>query len=435
MSTFTLEPYQKIAVNSCLRILRTYSIVILAMEMRTRKTATSLTMARDYGVKSVLFITPKVAIKDIQDQYVKLGYDYDLTVTNYASAHKITGKFDLIILDESHMLGAFPKKAQRVDKVKAIARNTPIIYLTATPSPESYSQMFHQLSVSSYSPFREYATFYKWANDYVIVTKKRIGAREINDYSKVREDRFKSKVNHLIYSLTQKEAGFQSLSQTKIKTVPLDEGIKMLMFKLKKEGIVKHYDKVATVKGGADLINKLSQLSSGTLKFDDEENGTVLSTNKAEYIREEFGGQKIAIYYYYKAEFEVLKSVFPNWTDDPDAFRDNDGIVFLGQFKSKSKGVDLSSADALICYNVPFSYELNYQTSARIQTFTRTKPSTMYYLFSEGGIESKVYKAVKSKRNFTSSYYRDVQRTETKERKQSIKATNMSAMQMANLFK
>ena len=77
-----------------------------------------------------------------------LDPNYDLTVINYESLHKIPEKgWDMIICDEAHTLGAFPKPSKRAKQVKelVIKNNCFVVLLSGTPTPESYSQMYHQV--------------------------------------------------------------------------------------------------------------------------------------------------------------------------------------------------------------------------------------------------------------------------------------------------
>jgi hypothetical protein len=66
----------------------------------------------------------------------------------------------------------------------------------------------------------------------------------------------------------------------------------------------------------------------------------------------------------------------------------------------------LSTADALVFYNIDFSATSYWQSRARIQTKDRVKEAQIYWIFSEGGIEDKVYKAVMDKRDFTTEYFK-----------------------------
>ena len=107
-----LREYQKEIVSKGINTLERHKIVYLSMEVRTGKTLTALSIARGY--KSVLFVTKKKAISSIQNDYNLLDPNYDIVIINYESLHKVKGYFDLVIVDEAHGLGSFPKPSKRV---------------------------------------------------------------------------------------------------------------------------------------------------------------------------------------------------------------------------------------------------------------------------------------------------------------------------------
>ena len=125
-----------------------YNFVYLAMEVRIGKTLTSMGIAHFLKAENVLFLTKKKAISSIESDYELLAPDFDITVINYESMHKIPQRgWDFVILDEAHGMGAFPKPSKRAKDVKnLLAQNRArVILLSGTPTPESYSQMYHQV--------------------------------------------------------------------------------------------------------------------------------------------------------------------------------------------------------------------------------------------------------------------------------------------------
>lgn len=97
-----LREYQVTLSKQASEILSKYKIVYLAMEVRTGKTLTALETAKLFGSKKVLFVTKKKAIKSILKDYTDFNYTFELEVINYESVHKVTGQFDIVIIDESH---------------------------------------------------------------------------------------------------------------------------------------------------------------------------------------------------------------------------------------------------------------------------------------------------------------------------------------------
>jgi hypothetical protein len=122
--------------------------------------------------------------------------------------------------------------------------------------------------------------------------------------------------------------------------------------KLKKDNIVVGKTQTILADTPVKLLSKLHQLYSGTIKFEDGSSLTV-DNSKALFIKDKFEGKKIAIFYKFKQEFEMLKEVFNNrWTDDSDIFNKSNYLVYLGQFVSSREGINLSTADDLIFINI-----------------------------------------------------------------------------------
>lgn len=107
------------------------------MECRTGKTLTALYAADKFNAKSVLFITKLKAIPSVKNDYIALQPSFKLEVVNFESSHKVTVKYDLVIIDEAHSLGAYPKPSKRTQEIRTICEGLPVLYLSGTPSPEA----------------------------------------------------------------------------------------------------------------------------------------------------------------------------------------------------------------------------------------------------------------------------------------------------------
>tara|TARA_R110002020_G_scaffold293035_2_gene508480 strand:+ start:658 stop:1890 length:1233 start_codon:yes stop_codon:yes gene_type:complete len=400
----TLREYQKEIVSKGIITLARHNIVYLSMEVRTGKTLTALSIARGY--KSVLFVTKKKAISSIQNDYNLLDPNYYIVIINYESLHKVEGEFDLVIVDEAHGLGAFPKASNRVVNLFKKCKNKPIIYLSGTPTPESYSQIYHQFRISSYSPFNKYTTFYKWANDFVDIDRKMIAGNYVNDYSNAKKDKIDKYCKSLFISYTQKEAGFVNTINETILSVKMLPVTKNLIKRLSKDLVIQGDEEVVLADTPVKLQQKIHQLSSGTIKFESG-NYKVIDYSKCEFIKKNFNGQKIAIFYKFKAEFEALKETFENWTNDIEEFNTKKDSVFLTQILSGREGINLSVADSLIFYNIDFSATSYFQARDRLTSKNRTKDNNVFWLFSVGGIENKIYKCVKNKEDYTLNHFKN----------------------------
>jgi hypothetical protein len=206
----TLRPIQVQKAQESFMVLSSHGFVYIAGQVRSGKTATSLEVARLWGAKNVLFLTKKKAIDSIVEDHADFGFDFELTVINDESMHKIDEDFDIIIHDEHHRFGAFPKpgKATKLFKQKFFGK--PMIFLSGTPTPETSTQMYHQMWVCAWSPWKRYASFYKWANDYVDKKQKRIGTHVVNDYTKGLTDKIMADMKPYMVTMTQAESGFKS---------------------------------------------------------------------------------------------------------------------------------------------------------------------------------------------------------------------------------
>jgi hypothetical protein len=80
-------------------------------------------------------------------------------------------------------------------------------------------------------------------------------------------------------------------------------------------------------------------------------------------------------------------------------------------------GVNLSTADVLIFYNVDFSATNYFQSINRLSTKDRVKEPKIIWLVNEQGIERKVLDAVRKKKDYTLNYFKkDYGLTDSKRR-------------------
>lgn len=406
-SMFEFRDYQKKIIDDASVIIEQYGFVYLAMEVRTGKTFTSLGIAKNFMPHGrVLFLTKKKAISSIESDYKTLGTGFHLKVINYESVHKVEGQWDIIILDEAHGLGAFPKASGRAKAVKELIANNNhpiVILLSGTPTPESYSQMYHQVYGIQENPFKKYSSFYKFAADLVNVKTKVINSMPMRDYKDGKGDIIEMMKPYTI-SYSQKEAGFKNEISENVLWVNIKDKTKSIIKKLKKDLVVEGKNEVILADTPVKLMMKVHQLCSGTIKFESE-NSMVIDYTKAEFIEEKFIGKKIAIFYKFKAELEAIKEVFDDKiTTDIDEFNETDKSIAL-QIVSGREGISLKNAEAIVYYNIDFSATSYWQSRDRMTTKDR-ETSDVYWIFSVGGIESKIYDAVTKKKDYTLSHFK-----------------------------
>ena len=397
--------YQLEMIKKAKPLLEKDRFVYLAMEVRTGKTLTSLGVSALLPVQNLLFITKKKAIGSIEDDYKMLNPSYKITVINYESLHKIDQKgWDMVVCDESHGMGAFPKRNKRSTQVKSlILKNNPyVIFLSGTPTPESYSQMYHQVSIMKNHPFKEYTTFYKFAKKYVNITQRKINSFLINDYS-CGLDTIISEMKPHTLSYTQKEAGFKVKTTEHVIEVDMLPITYQLAKKLTKNLVIEGKDDVILADTPVKLMMKLHQIYSGTVKFESG-NSMVLDYSKAEFIHDNFIDIKIGIFYKFKQELVALQKIYGDQLcTDLETFKSTDKSIAL-QIVSGREGISLKEAKILVYYNIDFSATSYWQSRDRMTTKDRLE-NDVYWIFSKGGIEHDIYQSVIKKKNYTLRHF------------------------------
>ena len=400
-----LRDYQEEIISKGIDVIGEHGFVYLAMEVRTGKTLTSLGIAKEMGANRVLFITKKKAISSIETDYKLLKPKFTLDVINYESLHKIEGSFDLVVLDEAHSLGAFPKPSKRAKQVKIIIqKNDPlVILLSGTPTPESYSQMYHQVYAIRRNPFKRYINFYRFCDKYVNVTQRPINGIYIKDYSKGLPSIMDAMQPYFI-SYSQKEAGFKVQTNEHVLYVKMSSLTYNLAKKLQKDLVIEGSEEVILADTPVKLMMKLHQIYSGTVKFESGASKT-LDYNKAQFIKEKFKDKKIGIFYKFKQELKALKEIFQdNITTELEEFINTNKSIAL-QIVSGREGISLRQADCLVYYNIDFSATSYWQSRDRMTTKNRIK-NEVYWIFSKGGIEDQIYKAVVNKKDYTLNHFK-----------------------------
>jgi len=424
-----LRDYQIRISTDASEILASKKLVCIFAMVRTGKTLMALQTCQNFKAKSVLFITKKKAISSIESDYIKFGFTFDLITINRESLHTITNNnFDVVIIDEVHGYTSYPKTSKYYKDIKSRFGNIPMIMLSGTPTPESYSQFYHLFTLSNHHPFNDFKNFYKWANEYVNITQKRLGYATVNDYSDARKKDFWHLIRHYILTFTQAEAGFTSNVNEMILEVEMKPITKKIIEKICKDLVVTSSTtgKSIVADTAVKLQQKVHQLSSGTIKHED---GTtqIIDNSKALFIQEKFKDNKIAIFYNFVAELEMLKETFlQKLTTDLDEFNETDKWIAL-QIVSGREGISLAKADALVMFNIQFSAVSYFQSKDRLTTKDRAV-NNVFWIFSKDGIEQKIYNAVSKKLDYTNSIFKkqyDVRIKDTNENNKDVRSRRM----------
>ena len=378
------------------------------MEVRTGKTLTSLGIADKMNVEHVLFLTKKKAMSSIVGDYdLMCPASFILFTINYESMHKLPQNinWDIVIIDEAHSLGAIPKPNKRAKDVKALIKKSKskVILMSGTPTPESYSQMYHQVYGIPNNPFKQYVSFYKFAKDYVDVKQRMINSMMINDYSRGLET-IVDKMNPYTIRFTQKEAGFENNIVEQVLEVDMSALVYKLAASLQKNLVVEGNEEVILADTPVKLMMKLHQMYSGTVKFESG-NSMILDLTKAQFIYDNFCATKVGIFYKFKEELNALKKVYGDQLcTELEEFNSTDKTIAL-QIVSGREGISLRNAEFLVYYNIDFSATSYWQSRDRMTT-KDSKLSKVFWVFAKDGIEKQIYKAVIQKKDYTLKHFK-----------------------------
>ena len=159
-----LLEYQKEVIDKAIEKIKQNGIVYLSCETRTGKTSIALNLINMINPDAkIIFVTKKLIKQSARKDYTEWGISNPINIISMDSLHKLTYESNVFfVIDESHLFGAYPKRKIRTERLKKLVKSNTVIYLSGTPSPESYSMIYHQLWISDYSPFKQFKNFYDW---------------------------------------------------------------------------------------------------------------------------------------------------------------------------------------------------------------------------------------------------------------------------------
>jgi hypothetical protein len=406
-----LRPYQQAAADKLVGILKARRIAYLSAMVRTGKSFTAMEVIKQLGIEKALILTKKKAIASIEADRDAYGLTDRVTVTNYEQAGKLAkSSWGLVVVDEAHGVGSYPKPSKRWKDIRAMHYSM-VLLMSGTPSPESYSQLYHQFALGA-APWGEYKNFYRWADRYVNVKKKYVGTgQQVNDYSNARAEDILRDIEPLTVTVTQAQAGFETQIIEKVHKVQMQPRTYRMARRIMKDGVIGKFrtdgkaGRTILADTGAKAMSKLRQLYSGTV-ITEHHGAVIFDRSKVLYIAENLCKGKTAILYTFNAEGDMLKQHFAGrWTDSPEEFNADPHLVFIGQVRASREGVNLSTADDLVFFGVDFAALSYLQAKDRASYLGRERDNRVHWILAADGIEEKVFKIVKSKESYTLAHF------------------------------
>lgn len=387
--------YQAELSDAAVKILLSRGIVYLAMEERTGKTLTAILTAEKSPAQHVLVLTKKAALTGWRETLDAYKPDVKFTLTNYSSAHKVSGKFDLVICDEAHnYISGYPKPSNTHKLVRQLVGKCPVIYMSATPHAQGYQMLFHQFSITPYSPWRSFKNFYAWFETYGKPYTREINGFDVKQYDRVHEDKIKEDIDGLFIVKTRAELGFEHEPEDQVHYIDLDQTTRdVYNFLLAKKWVEFRAGKLVC-ESKSKLRYALHMLEGGVAKLDDKYI-TLANDEKVRYILNKFGDSAdLVIMYNYIQEAEKLKQHFKH--------------ALILQATRYAEGVDLHKYKHLVVYSQDFSTARHTQRRARQCNLNRDTPITVHFLLVRKAISEQVYKTVSvNKKNFVDSVFKE----------------------------
>jgi len=387
-------------------ILKKHGLCYNTSQERVGKSLTTLLIFEMSSRTKLLIVTKKAAIPD----WKKLVIDYpiegkEIEVINYESIHKAVITPDMMVLDEAHNgLSKYPKPSKTFLKVADKAWGLPLIYLSATPFAESYSQIYHQLRLSPWSPFAEYKSFYKWFDVFGVPKLQYLGSRQIKVYTETREDLIKPLLQPIMFGLTRLEVGFKHEAEDKVHYIKLDESTEKSMEAFSKNLVMEIEGEEVLAESVGSLLVKLHQMVGGTLKIDigmksptqkDYKTVRLGNTEKIDYIKKTWGDtDDVVIMYHYKEEEHLLKEHFKR-------------AVIL-QADRYAEGISLKQYKHLLIYSMSWRTSKYIQRRSRQADKDREEPIIVHFILTEDKVDWMIYDAVVNKKeNFNGRMFKE----------------------------
>ncbi len=388
------RPHQREGAQWALMTVRKHGLAYLSWQERTGKTLTALLTVEASKANTCLIVTKKKAMPGWVDTLTLWKHATNFTVINYESIHKVKGSYDFIILDESHhAISSTGRPSKTWKAVQKFTHKKAILYLSATPYAEHLGLIYHQLKLSTWSPFKQ-RNFYDWFRKYGISKMTRTPYGLVETYTKYKDEEILRSIDHLFDFKTRKQVGIEHEPQANVVVVPMLDTTKQVISQMIEEQMFTMGPDIEILMDSPMKLRTAHyQLEGGTLKT---ENGAIYTTSgreKIDYIRNNYEEDKIAIMAHFIAERSLLEREFPK--------------ALILSSDGHAEGVDLHKTDKLLVYSMSFKTSKYTQRLARQANHDRATPILVDILVCDKpGIGMEVYKAVALKKvNFDKNSY------------------------------
>lgn len=329
----------------------------------------------------------------------------------------IKGKWDLIVLDESHAIKH--RTSKRSKALRKMANSATYRYiLTGTPMSNGHlHEYWAQYDFLNPEVFGRYGQF---QDRYCILNQFN------QPYKYKRVDELTEIINRHCYRITKEEClDLPDKLPDDVVKIELKEKKK---YKQMMDNIIKELG----VEASTPLVRlgKLRQIASGFVVDEYGENHE-LKTDKLtvlEELIESRGDKKTVVFAHYKHSIDKIsgmlttkkikhvildgrqqnKNIWRDFQSDPSI------SVIVCQYGSANAGIDLFASDAMIMYEPTLSSTINDQAKDRIHRIGQSSKCSYYYLITKGTVEVQIYNTIVKGGDFNKEILLDYIRTNQK---------------------
>lgn len=310
--------------------------------------------------------------------------------------------FDMVVIDElSSFKNHQSKRFKSLMKVRPLVKR--IVGLTGTPSSNGLMDLFAEFKILDMGKRLGYFigqyrnTYFKpdKMNGPIVYSYKPLPNAENAIYNKISDITVSMKANEYLKMPELVTSNY---------VVELSDSEKKQYDRMKKSLVLEITDGEITASNAASLSNKLCQLSNGAI-YDDEQNIVEIHDRKLdalEDIIESMNGKPLLIAYWYRHDFERIKSRFLireiKTSEDISDWNKGKIPVALIHPASAGHGLNLQNGGStLVWFGLTWSLELYQQTNARLYRQGQKNTVIIQHIITKGTIDEQILKALQKK--------------------------------------
>ena len=442
MNSFAYTDLQKRIIVSVKWHLQQYGGCLLHGDMRTGKTLVALSFWERYY--HVFFFTRKEAIRSIEGDAAKIGLTKEnLLVVNYEQHKSLTMNAEigrikrlarksdrrvLFVLDESHSpIGALKETGAHAQIKKWVKADADTLLLSATPTNETILQLYRQIELICRNTLTSYwSSLSKFKAEADIPSQQKwFGGKSviIYDYKAAKLSALQRRaIQEHIVRMRKPDNALNSVTIQRVNVFcqKTDDALRRAM----KQNYVKTKNSTLPLLNASSKLHALRMLAAGVYSSEMESDTEDMKFYRVWSCKFEFvysclkKYERVAVYYYYRAEAAALSKFFPKMLiaaynkRSLREFNEGGRASIALQSKAGSEGIQLRNIDCMVVMTTDFSTSATMQCPSRGLSYTeRLSDYECFFLVNTSvyGVDENVYKYVCEKQeNYNVRQFRDV---------------------------